>query len=239
MPAPKNLGAIRSSRVLDHEGTSSMAQVKVGSTDPELIKRVAALWDNPAWVEFFEQYDPLVHKWCSGYGFDRESADELRQRVWVELARRMPGYQYDPGGSFRGWLRRLCQHRAIDLYHERRDRTFVSLGDDDLLVDGRVARERNDGQSDDDETAAERLLLLRDAHEAQEAVRRRVKPIRWEVFWRVVIEGEPMTETAAALGLKYATAYAAAKHVAGLLREEGRRRRSRLGLPDPPIPEEG
>ena len=42
-----------------------------------------------------------------------------------------------------------------------------------------------------------------------------------------------MAEAAAALGLKYATAYAAAKHVAGLLREEGRGRRERLGLPDP------
>ena len=55
--------------------------------------------------------------------------------------------------------------------------------------------------------------------------------MRWEVFWRVVIEGEPMSETAAALGLKYATVYAAANHVAKLLREEGRRRTSppRLG----------
>ena len=54
---------------------------------------------------------------------------------------------------------------------------------------------------DDGEVAAERLLLLREAEEAQEEVRRKVKPVRWEVFWRVVIEGEPMSEAAAALGL--------------------------------------
>ena len=48
--------------------------------------------------------------------------------------------------------------------------------------------------------------------------------MRWEVFWRVVIEGESMSETAAALGLKYATVYAAVNHVAKLLREEGRQR---------------
>ena len=89
-----------------------MVQVKVGSTDPELLKRVAALSDNPAWDEFFRRYDPLVLAWCSAYGLDSASVDELRQRVWVELARRMPAYQYDPGGSFRGWLRRLCHHRA-------------------------------------------------------------------------------------------------------------------------------
>ena len=27
----------------------------------------------------------------------------------------MASYQYDACGSFRGWLRRLCYHRAIDL----------------------------------------------------------------------------------------------------------------------------
>jgi hypothetical protein len=39
-----------------------------------------------------------------------------------------------------------------------------------------------------------------------------------------------MSETAAALGLKYAMVYAAANHVAKLLREAGRRRSARLGL---------
>ena len=43
-----------------------MAQGKVGSTDPELLKRVAALWDNPAWGEFFERYDPLVQRLVLG-----------------------------------------------------------------------------------------------------------------------------------------------------------------------------
>ena len=63
-------------------------------------------------------------------------------------------------------------------------------------------------------------------------MRRKVKPVRWEVFWRVVIECEPMSETAAALGLKYATVYAAAHHVSKLLREEGRRRSGGLGSAD-------
>ncbi len=153
-----------------------MTQVKVGSTDPELLKRVAALWDNPAWHEFFKRYDPLVRRWCSGYGLDSASVDELCQRVWVELARRMPGYQYDPGGSFRGWLRRLCHHRAIDLHRERRDSPSYSLNDDDFLDSGVLATHKLDDATDDD-GAAERLLLLREAHDAQEEVRRKVKPV--------------------------------------------------------------
>jgi ActR/RegA family two-component response regulator len=89
-----------------------------------------------------------------------------------------------------------------------------------------------DVDTDDDEISAGKLRLFREAREVQEEVKHKVKPVRWEVFWRVVIEGEPLSETARALGLKYATAYAAARHVSELLREEGRRRRARLGLGD-------
>ena len=113
-----------------------MAASSVGSTDPELLRRVAALWDDPAWGEFFRRYDPFVRARCSVYGLDSASVDELCQRVWVELARRMPSYQYDPRGSFRGWLRRLCHHRAIDLLRERQDDRFETL-DGEGLIDGR------------------------------------------------------------------------------------------------------
>jgi RNA polymerase sigma factor (sigma-70 family) len=225
--------------LLDHEGIAAMAQVMVGSTDPMLLKRVAALWDNPAWGEFFARYAPLVSAWCSAYGLDAASVDELCQRVWVELARRMPSYQYDPGGSFRGWLRQLCRHRAIDLYRERRDSSFLALTDDDLIDERRMAGAHLDGEPIYDEVAPERLLLLREAREAQEEVRRKVKPVRWEIFWRVAIEGESMSETAHALGLKYSTVYAAVNHVARLLREEGRRRGASLGLVDSSSPQKG
>jgi DNA-directed RNA polymerase specialized sigma24 family protein len=82
----------------------------------------------------------------------------------------------------------------------------------------------------------ERLLLPIEAREAQEEVRRKVKPVRWEIFWRVVIEGASMSETASALGLKCSTVYAAANHVAKLLRQEGSRRAARLGSADSSIP---
>jgi hypothetical protein len=79
------------------------------------------------------------------------------------------------------------------------------------------------------------MRLLREAREAQEEVRRKVKPARWEAFWRVVIENQSFGAAAAEMGLKYATVYAAVNHVAELLREEGRRRQASLGLDDSQI----
>jgi RNA polymerase sigma factor (sigma-70 family) len=204
-----------------------MRSTVVGSTNPELLGRVAALWDNPAWCQFFECYAPFVRDRCSVYGLDPASIDEVCQRIWIELARRMPCYEYDPGRSFRGWLRRLCHHRAVDLFRERRENRFEAIGDYDL-IDG-VGAVREDDESDGD-AGAGRQVLLREAAEAQAEVRRKVKPARWDAFWRVVIEGESVGRVAEALGLKYATVYAGVNHVTELLREEGRRREVRLGL---------
>ena len=198
-----------------------MAQAQAGSTDPLLIARVARLRDDPAWAEFHARYDPFIVDCCARSGLDPESCDELRQRIWVALARRMPSYQYDPSGSFRGWLTRLCQRRAIDMYRERNHPRQVPL-DDCLLL---ARSDEDDADGDEDET----LILLREALAVQEAVRAGVKPVRWEVFWRVVIEGESMSAVAAALRMKYATVYASVNHVARKLREEGRHRREGPG----------
>jgi RNA polymerase sigma factor (sigma-70 family) len=207
-----------------------MAQYNVGSTDPQLLRRVAALCNNSAWREFFELYAPLVKAWCSAYRLDAASIDELCQRVWVELTRRMPAYQYDPSGSFRGWLRRLCHHRAIDFYRERQNHPFPMLDDEELIDRRWLEGAEFFNEPGVDPMPAGRLRLMREAREIQEEVRLTVKPVRWDVFWRVVIEGEPLSEAARALGLKYATAYAAANHVAHRLREEGERRRARLAV---------
>jgi DNA-directed RNA polymerase specialized sigma24 family protein len=128
----------------------------------------------------------------------------------------------------------MCQHRAIDLYRERRERSFELLADIDLVDERWMAA----ATQDDADSTAERALL-QDALEVQEDVRRKVKPARWEAFWRVVIEDESINEAAAAMGLKYATVYAGVNHVAQLLRAEGERRTGRLGPVRPQALERG
>ena len=81
-----------------------------GSTSPTLLRAVADWQNHPAWVRFQGRYDPLMRRWCRGYGLDDDSVDEVCQRIWIELANRMRAFQYDPGGTFRGWLRRLARH---------------------------------------------------------------------------------------------------------------------------------
>jgi hypothetical protein len=65
--------------------------------------------------------------------------------------------------------------------------------------------------------------LLRQAEEVQHAVRRRVSPQTWQVFWSIAIEGQSVRETAAAAGISYYAAFAAEKRVGLMLRQEGQR----------------
>ncbi len=211
-----------------------MLDLRGGSTNPLLIKRVAALSDTLAWNEFVDWCYPLIRSWCSALGLDADSVDDLTQQILMELVVRMPTYQYNPDGSFRGWLRRLCYHRAVDLFRERGKSIVQLFGDRDFEDESG----RFDSDFDESKDSGKRLLLLQEAREVQESVRAKVRPIRWEVFWQVMIVGEPMNETARSRGLKYATAYAGCNHVARLLREEGRLRLESGGL-DGPAASEG
>ena len=93
------------------------------------MKRVADWADQPAWFEFFRTYDPLIRSWCGGYGLDGGTLEDLCQQIWIELAARMRRYQYDPGRTFRGWLRQFCHSRAIDLLRKRKTEIVRALAD--------------------------------------------------------------------------------------------------------------
>jgi RNA polymerase sigma-70 factor (ECF subfamily) len=131
----------------------------------------------------------------------------------------MLSYRYDPSRTFRGWLRRLCESRAVDLLRARRGGRFGGL-DAGRLIE---ASARNDDDDDDHEGAeAGRPLLLRAGERAQEAVKSRVGERTWRAFWRVAVDGLSVRETAEALGMSYAAVFAAHKRVSRMLREEGR-----------------
>src|SRR5947209_1426304 len=106
-----------------------MVRYDAASTNPTLLNRLGDWRDHEAWVEFVTRYDPVIRFSSHRYRLDAESTEELCQRVWIDLARRMRTDRYDPGKTFRGWLRRLCQSRAIDLLRKKNADAVCSLED--------------------------------------------------------------------------------------------------------------
>ena len=96
-----------------------MKRLEDVSTSPTLLREVGDWGNHPAWVAFRDRYDPLLRRWCRGFGLDADGIDEACQRVWTELADRMRTFRYDPSRTFRGWLKCVCRCRVIDLLRER------------------------------------------------------------------------------------------------------------------------
>lgn len=185
------------------------------TTDGALLERLGDWADHEAWAEFVHRYDRVIRRGVRANRLDSHAAEDLCQRIWIELAGRMRGYRYDPSRRFRAWLGRLCRSRAIDQWRRLRvdaERTDAA----DLAALPELADEEVSG----DVTPP---MLLAQAARAQEAVRARVDGRTWNVFWRIVVEDAPVAEVAQAVGLSYAAAFAAQKRVRRMLREESRR----------------
>jgi RNA polymerase sigma factor (sigma-70 family) len=190
------------------------------TTSPTLLRRVSDWRDDDAWAEFLERYDPLVRLWVRRYGFNADEAEELRQQIWVDVALRMQVYAYDPSRTFRGWLRRVCESRAIDLVRSRRSRPvglFNDLpGDPGVLVHPAFDNE------DKDNFDAKGPGLLRLGQQVHDCIKGRVEPRTWQAFWHVAIDDWSVRETAVALEMSYAAVFAAQKRVLQMLRSAGR-----------------
>ena len=117
---------------------------------------------------------------------------------------------------------------ALDLYKERRHHPVCPLTEGDFVDNRWTAFQIVDGYEAHETPSVERLRLFEECRLVHEEIMCKVKPVRWEVFCRVVIKGESIREAANAMGLKYTTAYAGVNHVAKLLREEGRRAKNSL-----------
>lgn len=205
-----------------------MWQLDGETTDRALLDRLGDWADHLAWVEFVRRYDPAIRRHCRAYRFDPETQEELCQRIWIELARRLRSCRFDPGRRFRAWLAHLCRSRAIDLYRQRRAEG-IRRGPSSAIEDLALVPSTLDGPADDPEPDAPRPALLRRADRVQRLVRDRVGERTWRVFWEIAVEERPIREAAEAAGLSYAAAFAAQKRVRRMLRLEADRLAGEVG----------
>jgi RNA polymerase sigma-70 factor, ECF subfamily len=199
-----------------------------GKTSPTLLDRVRDWRDHPAWAEFHERYDPLLHRWCSRFSFDADTSDEVCQRIWVELMARMRTFRYDASRGFRRWLWRLFRSRAIDLLRNRRATQWHSYEAIPSSLLGWRLPEPEPVEIDQTEGQGGMLALVLEAEQAQAAVRARVDEETWHAYWIVAIEDRPIREAADRLGKSYTAIYTGYKRVDRMLRAEGQRRLAAL-----------
>jgi RNA polymerase sigma-70 factor (ECF subfamily) len=168
--------------------------------------------DERAWHEFADRYTPLIYRWCIGHNLQDSDAKDVTQQVLLKLASHLPTFSYDPGKSFRGWLRTLTHHAWVDFVADRAER---GTGDDGIrsLLSSVEARE-DLLQKIEDEFDLELL------EQAMARTRERIEDATWEAFRLTALEGVPAAVAAKRLGKQVATVYVARSKVQRFLQEE-------------------
>lgn len=196
-----------------------MLRVEVGPTRPSQLRRVADLNDDQAWKEFSARYEPLLRACCARHRLGPEDATDVIQETWLQVARRMGAFVYDPRRSFRGWLWRVCSFVAVSALREREASRAFGLEERDSL-----AKAALDPAGRDEEVSPWLAMRLRLAEEVQQAVLERVQSHTWRAFWLYDIEMREMADVARELDITIAYGHKARQRVLKMLRAEARRR---------------
>jgi RNA polymerase sigma-70 factor (ECF subfamily) len=200
-------------------------------TNQEILERLRMQqMDEDAWRTFFGNYHPVLFRWARRKGLPESDADELTSRVLqrlVELMRHKEAqqrFQYDPQrGRFRGFLRTLLSHAIIDFAREK-NRVAAPQGTGDSTF-GEMLAQHPDPHDPVDVAAELEEQWEQDWQRFQQALantRATVSAKDWDAFRLTTLEGRPVTEAAAALGLSLSVVYNARYKVKHALREQCR-----------------
>ena len=97
------------------------------TTRPSLLLRVRDPADQTAWREFEATYRNLISRYCLGSGLQPTDRDDVCQLVWLNLAKGLRTFKYDPKrGRFRSYLRRVVRN-AIAHHFSRHKRNPQAL----------------------------------------------------------------------------------------------------------------
>jgi RNA polymerase sigma-70 factor (ECF subfamily) len=172
--------------------------------------------DQTAWSEFVGRYGPRILHWCRGWGLQESDAQDVTQDVLLKLNRLIATFDYDPSGSFRGWLKTLARHAWCDLAGEQK-RAGLGAGDP------RVADLLEHVQAGDDLAEQLDAEFRREVMErAMERVRLRVASRTWDAFRLTALKGWSGQAVAQRLEMTLVRVYGARSSVQGMIRQEVR-----------------
>jgi RNA polymerase sigma-70 factor (ECF subfamily) len=192
-----------------------MADTRLPTTRVTLLGRLQQdPTDQAAWGEFVEWYGRHIYRWCRQWKLQDADAEDVTQDILVKLARKLRDFAYDPSRSFRGWLRTVAHHAWRDFVDGRRP-AQVASGDPQAQGLLLTLEAREDLVQKLEEAFDLELLEV-----AKVRARLRVAPHTWEAFRLFALEGLPVAEVAARVGLQVAMVYVAKSKVQKMLQEE-------------------
>jgi RNA polymerase sigma-70 factor (ECF subfamily) len=193
-------------------------------TRRSLLSRLRNWGNQESWREFFDTYWHLLYSVATKAGLSDADAEDAVQETIIAVARKMPGFQYDPSlGSFKGWLLQITRRRIADQLRKRY-RTSSPGPNDSVTPTPPV------DAVDAAEVATPALEAIweeewRDhmRQAALERIKRRVRLEQFQMFELAVLKGWPTGKVAQALGVTVVQVYMARHRVGNLVKKEMQR----------------
>src|ERR1051325_601794 len=89
-------------------------------TRASLLERLKDLDDQASWNDFYEIYHDLIFSVARRAGLNEMEAAEVVQDTLISVAKKMPGFTYDPSkDSFKGWLLTVARWRIGNQFGNR------------------------------------------------------------------------------------------------------------------------
>jgi RNA polymerase sigma factor (sigma-70 family) len=183
-------------------------------TRPSLL---AALRDREGggWGEFYQHYGPAVFRVARMRGLDVHDAEDVVQQVMMAISGHIAGFHYQRDrGRFRQWVRRIAEHKIIDLTRRQRPTDATSAGAG-LLDPPDECRTASDAWED----AWEQEWKLQNILYCIEQCRCDIAPRTYEAFRLYVVEGVSARETAARVGMSIEQVYVVRYQVVSRVRD--------------------
>jgi RNA polymerase sigma-70 factor (ECF subfamily) len=159
-----------------------------------LLLRLRDYGDNEAWTRFVDLYGPLVYGLARRHGLSDADAADRMQEVLLAVARGVQ--RYDAGrGPFRKWLYTVTMNKLRSFWKSRR-----SDPDQGTTLD--EVPDTADPDERWDREYRQRLFAT-----AVDAVKPRVDPTHWRVFWLAAVDGKPGAAVAAECRVKVEQVY--------------------------------
>lgn len=175
------------------------------TTQVSLLQRLGRSPTEGAWEHFVQLYTPLLFYWARKVGLQEQDASDLVQDVLVVLVQKLPEFQYQPGKSFRGWMRTVLMNK----WRDRRPLTPHPLVSDlqPAAPDDLAILEKDEYN---------RYLARR----ALELMKTDFEETTWRACWETAVNERPAAEVAAELGITLRAVYAAKSRVLMQLRRD-------------------
>ena len=192
-------------------------------TRATLLYRLKDWQDQASWQEFFDTYWKLIYGVARKAGLTDAESQDVVQETMLSVSKHIPTFDYDPAlGSFKAWLLNMTRWRIIGQFRKRvpaepRPSPDSSTTSADPLHN--VADPA--GQTLDAVWEAEWETSLLEAAIAK--VKRRVDPLKWQVFDLYVNKDWPPEKVAANYKITVDQVYVIKHRITEIIKTEVKR----------------